>query len=149
MTRAWCYGGRRVPPPPEKLSDRVHALLWGPVDSFEKLEVVLALHGAQGASLTLEMLVVRAPLTREQVERAVAELVTARVVERTATDAWRVNDGAAAAIEELARAWDAARPTVLKAMTDRALGNIRASAARAFADAFRWRKRGENGDDDG
>jgi hypothetical protein len=134
--------------PPDKLSDRVHALLRGPVDSFEKLEVLLALHAADGASMALESLAVRTRLTPEQVERAVAELASARVVERTGADSWRLHGDAAAAIDELAAAWEVSRPAVLKTMTDRALGNIRASAARAFADAFRWRNRGNNGDDD-
>jgi hypothetical protein len=140
-----------VPPDdPEKLPDRVRQLLLGPVDSFEKLEVLLALHGAAGGPLNRGELAARARLTIEQVELATAGLATSGIIERAAPDAWRVGGDSAAAVGDLATAWTTSRSVVLKTMTDRALGRIRTSAARVFADAFRLRRRDKDpGDDDG
>jgi hypothetical protein len=139
-----------VPPDDrDKLPDPVRDLLLGPVDSFEKLELVVALHGA-GSPLTLGALAARACLAVEQVDTAAAGLTAAGLLERTAPDTWRIVAAFLPLVGDLAAVWNTRRPVVLKVMTDRALGRIRASAARVFADAFRLRRRDrEGGDDDG
>lgn len=136
------------PSDPGRLSDLVRQLLLGPVDSFEKLEVLLALHGAAGAPLSLGEIAARARLTVEQVEQATAGLDAAGLIERTVPEAWRIGGDSAIAVGDLAAAWTTCRAMVLKAMTERALGRIRASAARVFADAFRLRRRDKDGGDD-
>ena len=134
----------------EELSDRVRQLLLGPVDSFEKLEVLLTLHGAAGAPLTFAEVAARAHLAAEQVDLATVGLMAAGLIERTAQDTWRVRGESASVIGDLTVAWATCRPAVLKIMTDRALARIRTAAARRFADAFRLRRRKEDdGDDDG
>jgi hypothetical protein len=138
------------PNEPDKPSELVRQLLLGAVDSFEKLEVLLAFHGATGAPLSLGEVAARAHLAAEQVDLATAGLAAAGLIERTAPDTWRVRGESASVIGELAVAWVTCRPAVLKIMTDRALARIRTAAARRFADAFRLRRRKEDdGDDDG
>jgi hypothetical protein len=129
-----------VPPnEPDKPSDRVRQLLLGPVDSFEKLEVLLALHSAAGG-----------PLRLGEVDLATVGLTAAGLIERTAPDAWCIRSESTAGVGELAGAWATCRPAVLKIMTDRALARIRTATARRFADAFRLRRRDQDdGDDDG
>jgi hypothetical protein len=54
------------------------------------------------------------------------------------------------ALDELEAAWSNARVAVLEVMTARAVGRIRAAAARAFADAFKLgRGVKDPGEDDG
>ena len=135
---------------PDGISNRVRELLLGPVDSFEKLEVLVALHGAAGVPMSLAMLSAQAHLTAEQSEAAAVGLEADGLVHQTARDVWCLRVDAAERIGELAAAWNTRRAEVLKAMTDRALGRIRSSAARAFADAFRLRRRKpDGGGDDG
>ena len=139
-----------APDEPGDLPEGVRRLLLGPVDSFEKLEVILALREATGSAMALDALAARAGVRVEHVEDAVAELVTAGLVERLPDGGCRVARAAdAAALDELATAWATRRPAVLKAMTGRAVGRIRASAARAFADAFRLRPPKDDGENDG
>jgi hypothetical protein len=138
-----------APDDPGDLPEGARRLLLGPVDSFEKLEVLLALREAAGASLTLAALAARAFTRIEQTEQAIVELAAAGLVEELADGTWRAGPAEAAALDELATAWTARRPAVLKAMTGRAVGRIRASAARAFAEAFRLRGRKDDGGKDG
>jgi DNA-binding transcriptional ArsR family regulator len=132
---------------PPDLPDGARRLLAGPVDSFEKLEVVLALREA-GGPLALDALVARAGVPVGDIERALGELAAAGLVEKRRDGTWRVC-GDSQALADLAVAWGTRRLAVLQAMTGRAVGRIRASAARVFADAFRLRRRRDEGDDDG
>ncbi len=135
------------PNEPDKLSDLVRQLLLGAVDSFEKLEVLLALHSTTGAPLALGEIAARAHLAVEQAELATVGLAAAGIIERAGPTAWHVHRESAVAVEELAGAWATCRPAVLKVMTDRSLASIRTAAARRFADAFRLRKKDERDDD--
>jgi hypothetical protein len=138
-----------APDDPGDLPEGARRLLLGPVDSFEKLEVLLALREAAGSSLTLAALAARAFAQVDQTEQAVVELAAAGLVERLPDGTWRTGRTEAAALDELATAWTTCRPAVLKAMTGRAVGRIRASAARTFAEAFRLRGRKDDGGKDG
>lgn len=140
-----------MPPNHRDLPDPVRDLLLGPVDSFEKLEVLLAFHGVAGAApLTLEALAARTRLAEDKAHAAADGLAVAGVVERVSRDAWRIAAGFVPSVDDLAVAWSNNRTIVLKVMTDRALGRIRTSAARVFADAFRLRKGArDGGNDDG
>jgi hypothetical protein len=78
-------------------------------------------------------------------ERALTELVAAGIAEAR-SNTWRLAEGGdAAAIAELVAAWSADRAAVLSVMTERSLERIRASAARRFADAFKFRHRDGSG----
>lgn len=136
--------------PPRDLPKGAHRLLLGPVDSFEKLEVLLALHAAAGASQTVDAVVARTGVAAVEVESAARELAAADLVEQRPDGTWgvRVVARQTGAVDELAAAWATERPAILKVMTQRALERVRASAARAFADAFRLR-RDDDGEDDG
>lgn len=130
------------------LPEGVRRLLLGPVDAFEKLEVLLALHARTDASRAAE-LATATGVAERQVEAATAALEAAGLVERHG-GGWRVRGASpdAPAVAELAAAWAASRPAIMKVMTQRALERIRASAARAFADAFRLRRRDDDGGED-
>jgi hypothetical protein len=139
-----------APDDPADLPDGARRLLLGPVDSFEKLEVVLALREVKGSSMTPVALATRAGVLLDRLEPAMAELAAAGVVERRAAGTWRLAASAdAGALDELAAVWTTKRPAVLKALTGRAVGRIRASAARTFAEAFRLRGRKDDGEKDG
>jgi|SRR5688572_3956756 len=141
---------RVAPDEPGDLSEGVRRLLLGPVDSFEKLEVLLALREATGSAMALDALAARAGVRVEHVDEAVAELATAGLVARGPDGTCRIGPAAdAAALDELAVAWATRRAAVVKALTGRAVGRIRASAARVFADAFRLRPKKDDGANDG
>jgi DNA-binding GntR family transcriptional regulator len=118
------------------LSDRVQQLLLGPIDSFEKLEVLTALHGS-GTPLKPDALesLVGSPI--HVLSTALDELVADGLVERRSDGALRIAPACdRAVLDELADAWVNARVAVVEMMTAHAVRRIRASAARAFADAF-------------
>lgn len=125
------------PDGPSALSDRVRRLLLGAIDSFEKLELVIALHGSD-TPLKPEALesLVGSPI--HVLRTALDELVADGLVERRSNGAlWIAPACDRAALDELADVWANARVAVVEVMTARAVGRIRASAARAFADAFK------------
>jgi hypothetical protein len=133
------------PDHPRELSERVRGLLLGPIDSFEKLDIVIALHARRDLPWTLEA----PPLT--SLRRALDELLAAGIVERQADGALRIAPECDVTLDELAAAWSTDRAAVLALMSERALQRIRASAARAFADAFALRRvrKSDDGDDHG
>ena len=138
------------PDDPRDLPGGARRLLLGAVDSFEKLEVLLALHAAP-APLRLGTIAARTGLSAVEVEAAAAALANAALVEHLTDGTWRVPPPGSperAAVAELAAGWAASRPAVLKIMTQRALERVRAGAARAFADAFRLRQRDDDDGDD-
>jgi DNA-binding transcriptional ArsR family regulator len=138
-----------APDDPASLPDGARRLLLGPVDSFEKLEVLLILHETAGSAMPIEALAARVGVAAGQAERAAAELAASGLLERRPDGTWRIAASAdAQALAELATAWATCRAAVLKTLTGRAVGRIRASAARVFADAFRLRKR-DGGEGDG
>ena len=139
-----------APDDPTELPPAARRLLLGPVDSFEKLEMVLALRDASGSAVAVDALAARAGLPVARIDAPLAELAAAGLAERLADGAWRLAPTAdAAGLQDLADTWATRRPAVLKAMTARAVERIRASAARAFAEAFRLRRRKDDGDNDG
>lgn len=139
-----------APDDPTNLPGGARRLLLGPVDSFEKLEVLLALQEAAGSPLATGALATRAGVPSDRLPLALDELTAAGLVERLSDGMWRIASSAdAEALAELAGAWATARPAVLKTLTNRAVARVRASAARVFADAFRLRPRRDEGEDDG
>ncbi len=138
------------PDDPSALSDRVRRLLLGAVDSFEKLEVLIALHSGGSAPLAPDALESLVGTPMNVLGPALDELVADGLVERRADGASQISPACdRAALNELADAWLNARVAVLEVMTARAVGRIRASAARAFADAFKIGRRKDRGGEDG
>jgi hypothetical protein len=131
------------------LPDGARHLLLGPIDSFEKLEVVIALCASGNAPLSLAALEARTGAPSSVLKTALEQLTTAGVVAARGGN-WRLApecDGPA--IDDLVRAWSSSRTVVLDVMTQRSLERIRASTARRFADAFKLRpeKRDPGGED--
>ena len=140
------------PQPSLELPDRVHRLLLGPIDSFEKLEIVIALHARGDKPLTLDALESRVGAPVGVLAMALDELIAAGIVERRSDGASLIAPGCdRTALDELAASWSSSRTAVLEVMTARAVQRIRASAARAFADAFALRRgsTSDDGDDHG
>lgn len=136
---------------PDVLSDRVRRLLLGPIDSFEKLEVVIALLEKGSEPVAPDVLESLVGTPRDGLGAVLDELVAEGLVERQPGGAARISPASEhAALQELADAWSNARAAVLGVITARAVERIRASAARAFADAFKLDGRGKDrGGDDG
>src|SRR5689334_13019897 len=116
------------------------------LDSFEKLEALLALERARGPR-TLDQLAGELRLARPDLQQELAGLV--------ASGALTVNDGHYAIpehgawtphIHALAAMYESDRMMVVTTMSKAALERVRAQAARAFADAFVLR--GKKGDGD-
>lgn len=140
------------PEHPPDLPDRVRSLLLGPIDSFEKLEIVVALHARGEKPLTLDALEARVGAPVSVLAMALDELITAGMVERRASGASLIAPGFdRTALDELAASWSTGRIAVLEVMNARAVERIRASAARRFADAFTLRRgnKSDDGGDDG
>jgi hypothetical protein len=136
-----------------RLSPAVRKLLEGPVDSFEKLELVLALFrsttplGPADLRDTLQ-------LSLDTVQRLLDELADSALItlepsgdSTIARLVPKENDGAA--LNELARLYDDDRVLVVTTLSNIAMDRIRGMAARTFADAFQLRKKRGKDDEDG
>ncbi|HTJ42959.1 MAG TPA: hypothetical protein VL463_12735 [Kofleriaceae bacterium] len=119
------------------------------LDSFEKLEVVLALHGAQppraAVALANDLHLDPIPL-----DEALRGLVSAHVLEKR-SDGYRLeaNGPWARHVEALVEMQRADRMQVVTLMSKTALERMRARANRAFADAFVIAKKKDGGGSDG
>jgi hypothetical protein len=136
---------------PDELPEALERLLLGPIDSFEKLEIAIALRASNISRWTLDQVAERTGAPTSVLARALEELAAAGIVE-LGGDAWSLASGCdVGAIDELVTAWSSRRAAVLAVMTQRSLERIRASAASTFADAFTFRRRGntDRGGDDG
>ncbi len=135
---------------PAELSDGARQLLFGPIDSFEKLDVLLTIRAGPGP-VGVDALVTATGLPRHAIVPELAALVAAGLLAAVPGAGWRWSGDAeaTAGFDQLAATWSSNRPAVLEVMTRRAFGRIRASAARAFSDAFRIRRRPDDGDDHG
>lgn len=119
-----------------KLPDGVRDLLTHRIDSFEKLEIVLAL---RDKSASIETLARSLGLAPEDVRDAARELRSVSLVDisRNGDVALVPHDH----VEALAKAYADDRFTVIKVMGEIAMGRIRGMAAQVFADAFVIRKK--------
>lgn len=133
------------------LPDGARRLLLGPIDSFEKLELLIALRSSGDSAERLDALETRTGAPTTVLERALGELAAAGIVVQQG-GGWRLAaaEGDRQAIDELVGAWSSNRTAVLNVMTQRSLDRIRASVASTFADAFSLRRgdKRERGDDD-
>lgn len=130
----------------------VRELLQSRINSFEKLELVVALHGAPRATMSIEQLANQLKTTRGIVQSAALELRTAALVEVTSAGEVHLippSSRDAAALDELVRCYRDDPFAVVKALGEIALERIRNMAAHAFADAFVLRKKPGGSDDGG
>lgn len=129
-------------------SPAVRRLLESPLDSFEKLEIVVALHRTAVHTSSNAELARAVALPLEIVVRAVDELTRAGFVQH-AGGLTRLTIDAAdlAALGELVALYDEDRILVVRALSQISMDKIRGMAARTFAGAFKLRRKRE--DDDG
>jgi hypothetical protein len=130
----------------------VNELLTNRVDSFEKLELVVALHGAPRTTMSIDALSHMLKLSREVVRQTVIELRSASLVELTSGGEVQLLPPTTrdhAAVSELVQLYQDDRFTVVKMMGEIAVNRIRNMASRAFADAFVIRKKPKKDEDDG
>lgn len=122
------------------LEPAIRKLLRGPLDTFEKLEVAVALVRAPGRALSLPELASATALTADQIQRGIDDLQAATLVNTTGglvqLAVRAADDAAFAALADL-HARDA--PAIAVVMSELALDKIRGMAAHAFAEAFQTR----------
>lgn len=117
------------------------------LDSFEKLEILLALERATGPR-SLDELVTELRFARHDVEQEIAGLVAGgAIAENGGRYAVPANGAWTPHIHALAAMYENDRMLVVTTMSKAALDRVRAQAARTFADAFVLR--GKKGDGDG
>jgi DNA-binding IclR family transcriptional regulator len=120
------------------LSRALRKLLDTRLDSFEKLELVMALRRSEARRSTIGELAHELDLARDDVRRIVLDLMKAGLVtcvEDQVTLAPRAA-GDQGVLDELAAAYQQDKMTVVKPIAESALDRLRNLAGRAFADAF-------------
>lgn len=124
-------------------------LLTNRVDSFEKLEIILALRAAPHATLSITDLCSAVKLPRDTVRQAVNELRDASLVDLASGDVKLVPPTSRdhAVVSELVRMYQDDRLAIVKKLSEVALNRIRNMASRAFADAFVIRKKRKDEED--
>jgi hypothetical protein len=135
-----------------KLPDGLNELLTNRVDSFEKLEIIIALHAAPRTTMTIEELCRTLNLSREDVREATAELRVASLVTMSSGGEVQLLPPTSrdhAAVAKLVQTYQEDRLGVVKAMGEIAVNRIRGMTARAFADAFIIRRKPVKDGEDG
>jgi hypothetical protein len=135
-----------------KLPDGVTELLTNRVDSFEKLEIIIALHAAPRTTMTVDDLCRALNLSREDVREATTDLRIASLVAVSSGGEVQLLPPTSrdrTAITDLVQSYQEDRLGVVKAMGEIAVNRIRGMTARAFADAFVIRKKPLKGGEDG
>ena len=107
------------------------------IDSFEKLEIVMYLHRAAIVPQPAAIIAKAISLPVDEVERCLAALEHAGVLDPKGP--W------AGAVADLVKMYEDDRIEVLNLMTRNSFDRVRAEAARVFADAFllRPKKKGD------
>lgn len=124
-------------------SSELHALLDEKLDTFEKLELVLALHTA-GKPLTVAELAFQLQVGREVLRRVADEIIASGVIEMVDDDAVRLKPGSwDPHIAEAADIYTTEPTKLMKILSRIAMAKLRGMAARTFADAFRIRRKGD------
>lgn len=132
-----------------KLPDGVRDLLTHRIDSFEKLEIVLALRSTTDGPWSIEKLAGSLGLAPEDVRDAMRELRSVALVDVSRTGHVQLAPHDHAVVEALAKTYAEDRFTVARIMGEIAMGRIRHMAAQVFADAFLIRKKPPRGGNDG
>lgn len=118
------------------------------LNSFEKLEIAIALHRAEAHTLSVAELSTKLRLSYQVVERGIDELVRDGVLHVASSDVRLTLDPRhLPAMDEIATLYDEDRLLVVRTLTEIAMNKIRGMAARAFADAFQLRSKKEDDED--
>lgn len=118
------------------------------LDSFEKIEIAIALHRAEAQTLAVRELEDKLQLSSQVIERGLDELVHATAVHVAGGFArltLRAQD--LPAMDEIAALYDEDRLLVIRTLTEIAMDRMRGMAARAFAGAFQLRRKNEEDGD--
>jgi hypothetical protein len=124
-------------------SQIVDELLANRVDSFEKLEIIIALHRAR-STMSITDLVRDLKLSHDIVLQAVADLREVSLVDVSVGGDVQLlppTSDDRAAVADLVRLYETDRLAIIKKLSEVALDRIRNMASRAFADAFVLRKK--------
>lgn len=117
------------------------------LNSFEKLEIAIALHRAEAQTLSVSELGARLRLSSQIIERGIDDLAGAGVLHVVSEHARLILDPRdIPAMDEIAALYDEDRLLVVRTLTEISMDRIRGMAARAFADAFQLRRKKEDGD---
>lgn len=133
----------------DPVTPRVRALLATRIDSFEKLELVVALSGEPRATSSVERMAERLGVARHLLREAAMGLNADSLVELTSAGELQLlppTDRDREAIAELVALYNDDRMAVVKALGEVALDRIRGMASRVFADAFVIRKNKDDKD---
>jgi DNA-binding transcriptional regulator YhcF (GntR family) len=118
------------------------------LNSFERLEITIALYRAPAHTLSVPELITKLQLPSNVVDRGLEELERAGAVQvvnsvvRLTLDAQDIP-----AMDEVAALYEEDRLLVVRTLTEIAMDKIRGITARAFADAFQLRKKKEEDGD--
>lgn len=130
----------------------VRELLASRIDSFEKLEVVVALHGAPNRTMSVEELCRVLKIPRDAIREATMELRALALIELTSRGEVQLlppTNRDQQVVTELVKLYDDDRFAIVKALGEIAVERIRGMASRAFADAFVLRKKPPKDRDNG
>lgn len=135
--------------PPIAPSPALRRMLERRLDSFEKLEIALALRDAEGHELTVEQLARELQVGSDVLRRLVTALVSSGLVQQVDADGVKLaaTESELVVLEEASRLYMEDRTEIVGLFSSIALDRIRGMAARSFADAFRIGKKkdGDNG----
>ena len=136
-----------------RLPEEVRALLRERVESYEELEILLALERLRGTGRTADELSTAVHVQVPLIERALRSLEAHGLIERriepVAGDARKpepryryapAGPELDRAVQALAKAYTEQPIPIIKLMSENAIQRMRTGAARAFADAFILRK---------
>lgn len=133
----------RDAPTPEPVPGAVRALLRERIESYEELEVVLALERARRQEKTAEELGEALHLEVVRVDDALRALEAHELVAAAGathgTSRWRYRPATAAldgAVRALGTLYAEQPISIIKLMSEHAIQRVRVNAVRAFADAF-------------
>ncbi len=124
---------------PAKLSQALRTLIETKVDSFEKLELVMALRRGQAS---IAELTTATNLDRDDVRRSVRELTSAGLIAKAKdSDMLQLSAADSGVLDELGDVYEKDKATLAMAIAERAMDRLRNLAGRALADAFVIRKK--------
>ena len=135
----------------DRIPEAVQRLIRDQVRSYDALEVVLLLHGDPARTWRVADVAGMVRMSDDTAAAVLAELSRQQlVVEATGPGgrSYRLNvqqPDAAAAVDELAAAWENQRLALIRLLNANALERLRTGAARALSDAFLFTRRKNNG----
>lgn len=126
------------------LSSSLRELLDAHVDSFEKLEVVMAMRRAPGQRCTMQQLTASHEIDRDDLRTVVGQLCASGIAREPAPGELALDPRTPelrGALDELEALYDGDRLALVKTIAESAMNRLRNLAGRAFAEAFVIRKK--------